>query len=134
MIRAVWKTVFGQGLGSKLLESPITENTMVGVDRITFAPGSLFPDSQGRLTPSSISFQKFLSSDKSFNDFDAYSENIQCDTSKIWKMHFYKKRSSMFIIDLVSLICVRKKYKYLFSILFWFFFLRKLFNINIQQN
>lgn len=30
-IRAVWKRVVGQGLGTKLSESPITENTMVGV-------------------------------------------------------------------------------------------------------
>lgn len=31
-IRAVWNTEVGQGLGTQLSESPITENTMVGVD------------------------------------------------------------------------------------------------------
>ena len=30
-MRAVWNTVLGQGRGTKLSESPITENTMVGV-------------------------------------------------------------------------------------------------------
>ena len=30
-MRAVWNTVLGQGRGTKLCESPITENTMVGV-------------------------------------------------------------------------------------------------------
>ena len=29
---AVWNTVLGQGRGTNLSESPITENTMVGVD------------------------------------------------------------------------------------------------------
>lgn len=33
-ISAVWKRVVGQGLGTKLSESPITENTMVGVELI----------------------------------------------------------------------------------------------------
>lgn len=33
-ISAVWKRVVGQGLGTKLSESPITENTMVGVESI----------------------------------------------------------------------------------------------------
>lgn len=31
-ISAVWNTVFGQGLGAKLSESPMTENTIVGAD------------------------------------------------------------------------------------------------------
>lgn len=47
-IRAVWKRVVGHGLGTKLSESPITENTIVGVD----------------LTPSFMAFHAFSCSYK----------------------------------------------------------------------
>lgn len=50
---AVWNTVFGQGLGTKLSESPITENTMVGL---------VFPSSDVlvvEVTPWEISFQVY---------------------------------------------------------------------------
>lgn len=40
-MRAVWKRVVGHGLGTKLSESPITENTIVGVELIFTALSSV---------------------------------------------------------------------------------------------
>lgn len=69
-MRAVWNTVFGQGLGTKLSESPITENTMVGL---------VFPSSDVLLvvvTPCVISFQVNSTSLASTYEYIDISESI----------------------------------------------------------
>lgn len=63
-IRAVWKTVVGQGLGTKLSESPITENTMVG---LVFPSLDLFSGDRSISSMSSIFMSSTLISYSSFS-------------------------------------------------------------------